>query len=504
MLSNGAFSKTLAVLTRLLLASTVCAFVYGSLHVYQTSQWSSINRHIFRNPPASRMNETSPRPAVTPHNEVNGSHKVIGGTPTWLASPIPTKVAYMGARPHADTIANLTRVIQKCSGSPVDEATVCRIQDCMDYLASFESDYYFLPPSSSIRASRQNPKKAEYWNSDGKNNTLDRYEPAKSATETSPGSCGGPIIPYHVYWAGPATWRLELFVKSYLYTQNVPCSRLWLWLDADRDNNAVEDMLHSDPIFERLLPLVNRGDILVKPWTLPSRVKLPENTFDDGRLRYYKTPGGLNARGETPVGDWIVRDEEGQDWLEVPVVEKSIFSTAVSDAVRFFVLHLYGGVYLDMDVLLLRDMRPLLLPDPETGKHAFAERWGAIDHRWGSDMKQGGYNTAIISLTRMSSFSSYLLWGGIRMGVNFHPLMIGRMLWKDARRGAAKSPAIELPMLEDAAFDAVWTEFEHKRVGRCTIPCLSVWLDVFQATIKNPEKEWESYEGATKVEVRSK
>jgi hypothetical protein len=130
-----------------------------------------------------------------------------------------------------------------------------------------------------------------------------------------------------------------------------------------------------------------------------------------------------------------------------------------------------------MDVLMLRDMRPLLLPK----EHAFAERWAAHPH-------PGDYNTAIMSLSANSSLSSYLLFGGIRMGVNFHPRVLGRMAWKDGRDQ-------EFKMFETAAFDPIWTEFNWDREGRCTVPCLRDYSAVFKGKAGAIKDEWESYDG---------
>jgi hypothetical protein len=123
-------------------------------------------------------------------------------------------------------------------------------------------------------------------------------------------------------------------------------------------------------------------------------------------------------------------------------------------------------------------MRPLLLPKD----HSFAERWAAHSH-------PGDYNTAIMSLTANSSLSSYLLRGGVRMGLNFHPRVIGRMAWKDGRDK-------ELLMLETAAFDPIWTEFNWDREGRCTVPCLKDYGAVFKGKPNAVKDEWESYDGS--------
>lgn len=74
------------------------------------------------------------------------------------------------------------------------------------------------------------------------------------------------------------------------------------------------------------------------------------------------------------------------------------------------------------------------------------------------------------------------------MGTNFHPRVIGRMAWKDGRDQ-------ELLMLETAAFDPIWTEFNWDREGRCTVPCLRDYGAVFRGKTKAIKDEWESYDG---------
>ncbi|KAI4856499.1 hypothetical protein E4T45_02038, partial [Aureobasidium sp. EXF-8846] len=292
----------------------------------------------------------------------------------------------------------------------------------------------------------------------------------------NPGTCAGPIIPYHVYWAGPATWRLEAFVKSYFYTQNVPCSRLWLWADTDRAPDAVDKLLKHDALFARFLPLVERGDIKVLPWKFPTRMPLPKDFDNTDGVGYYKNKGKPNAKGESAIADGLIEDANGQQWITLTPKQMTFFPQAISDTVRFIILHQHGGVYLDMDALMLRDLRPLLIPK----KHAFAERWGAHNN-------PGDYNTAIMSLSANTSLSSYLLRGGVRMGLNFHPRVIGRMIWKEGRD-------LEFPMLETAAFDPIWTEFNWDRQGRCTVPCIRDYSAVFRGKPNALKDEWESYD----------
>lgn len=393
---------------------------------------------------------------------------------------VRVKDDYLGPRPHVDTEADIDMLIEECRGSYLGLEKMRKPFDCLKFFAEQEARYYHLPDANK-RASTKDPRKADFINADGHGKTLHQYisvDSALPANGSNIGTCSGPIIPYHVYWTGPATWRVEVFIKSYLYTQNQACSRLWLWLDSDRNPKAVHNMLNKDALFARFLPLVERGDIIVKAWNFPSRIPLATDLDNKNGFNYYSKPGVPNADGERPVAENIVEDKQGQQWLVLTAKQMTFLPVAVSDAVRFIVLHIYGGAYFDMDVLMLRDMRPLLLPE----EHAFAERWAAHPH-------PGDYNTAIMSLSANSSLSSYLLYGGVRMGVNFHPRVLGRMAWKDGRD-------LEFKMFETAAFDPIWTEFNWDREGRCTVPCIRDYSAVFKGEAGAIKDEWESYDGS--------
>ena len=239
--------------------------------------------------------------------------------------------AFLGPRPHADTFANMTKLVEVCRGSLEGLEKMPFVFDCLEYLAEKQSDYYYMP-EGRLRPSEETP---------------DQHYKAPSRTEI--GTCNGPLVPYHVYWRGPATWRVELFVKSYLHTQNLACSRLYIWLDADAFPNAVPDMM-KDPLFERFLPLVRRGDITLKEWKIPSKLLLAKSELSAGK-------GVLQGRTEpVNLGDDVVLDAEGREWLVLSEKQMTFLPVAVSDAARFVILHLYGGVYCDMDILLLRGM----------------------------------------------------------------------------------------------------------------------------------------------------
>jgi hypothetical protein len=394
------------------------------------------------------------------------------------SSAVVPRDDFFGPRPHVDTEADIQMLVEECRGTYDGVEKMRDVFSCLKFLSDSEDKYYILPEQVD-RASEQDPRRAEYLDADGHGNTLKQYVSVKDSrkpSKTNPGTCAGPIIPYHVYWAGPATWRLELFVKSYFYTQNLPCSRLWLWADTDRVPDAVEKLLKRDPLFARFLPLVDRGDIKVMPWKFPIRMPLPKDFDNTDGVGYYNTKGKPNAKGEFAIADGLIEDAHGQQWITLTPKQMTFFPQAISDTVRFIILHLHGGVYLDMDAPMLRDLRPLLIPR----KHDFAERWGAHNN-------PGEYNTAVMSLSANTSLSSYLLRGGVRMGLNFHPRVIGRMIWKQGHD-------LEFPMLETAAFDPIWTEFNLARQGRCTVPCIRDYSAVFKGKSDALKDEWESYD----------
>ncbi|KAF3936702.1 hypothetical protein ABW19_dt0200656 [Dactylella cylindrospora] len=352
--------------------------------------------------------------------------------------------AYMGPRPHADTYANFTLLVDICRGSMWGLERMKDVYDCMRYLAEREEEYYYLPPSDRP--------------SEG-------YPDFVPASQDNIGTCNGPIVPYHIWWSGKCTWRVELFVKSYFHSQNLPCSRLNLWLDHDVNPNAIADMMR-DPGFARFLPLVKRGDIKLRVWKFPSKVLLRQGGDGEGNGKVIQ------------VGDGVYIDEHGSEWLEFSRRRMTFLPVAISDAVRFVVLHYEGGVYCDMDNVLLRDLRPFLVPP----NHGFAERWAWQEGPW-------DYNTAIMSLHPNSSLSQHFLKGAVKMGINFHPYIIGRLVYKDGRGD-------EFTMFEDGFFDPIWGQFNAPGVARCTSPCFEHYGYAFMGGKDSNPKEWWTFEGS--------
>ncbi|KFY98798.1 hypothetical protein V498_01226 [Pseudogymnoascus sp. VKM F-4517 (FW-2822)] len=389
--------------------------------------------------------------------QIPGVHRTEVRLPPF-SPPTPYNDAYLGPRARPDIVANLDLLVDECRGPYETPEKLRNVRMCIDYLAT-QQDTYFQVPEAGQRVSNTVP------------------EQSSGASD-----CGGHIILYHVWWSGPPSWRTELFIKSYFYTQRLACSRLWIWINVDHHPSALTDWINH-PNFAKFLPFVDTGVIALKEWRLPSSVPISPTVDSLDRARYYSQPGQPNSQGEVFVADSIIRDSSGQEHIQFykpgDQTQLTFYTVASSDAARLIILHLHGGIYLDIDMLLLRDMRPLLLPG-----RAFSERWGAH-----SDPTL--YNNALVALPANSTMSSYLLTGGTRMGLMYHFMILGRMMVSegrneiDAGRGLLK--------LESAFFDPPWPAMDGMATGRCLVPCLRSWSDVFKARIS--DDEWSAYDG---------
>lgn len=358
-------------------------------------------------------------------------------------------------RPQADDQADLQLFVTAYRGSAERLERMPYVADCLRFLA--QKDIYTRPLPLGTSAPLE---------LDGS------YAPSTNNT------CPGPVFLYHTYWKGPMNWRVELFIKGFLETQDLTCSQLWVWIDQNHDPNSSMDFL-VNPRFRQFLPLLANNVLVLKTWTIPERVPLP-STFDHRDGKGFSRLPPKYMGNVTMIGDKVYEDDTGQQWLDFVFRKKlDVSPVTLSDIFRFVTLHLYGGIYLDMDVLLLRDLRPLLVP-----QQPFAERWGTHEG-------DGDYNTAVLYLDANSSLSSYFLRIGARLGHSFHPLILGDIARKDGRHK-------DLLMLEAGFFDPVWTEFDGKRKGDCASPCLKTFHDFFKniveeesdaniSTIRDPE-----------------
>ena len=458
-----------------LVRSTIVALILVIGFVYAVQQPSATARIV-------RVASLTSVPTKDPH---------VG----WINRPINSVIVrddYLGARPHVDMVADLPLLARKCRDFYSANEKNHDGLKCLTYLATAEAEYYLLPEEGHmLRASEQDPRKAEYANADGNGNSRTSYQAPSSAIPASKeniGTCAGPIVPYHIYWIGQTSWRVELYVKSYLYTQNLPCSRLWLWLDVDRNPHALRDF-PKDPAFGLFSPLIARGDIVLKGWKFPTEIPIPIEPGRSDRIGFYARPIQTKRDGFLKVADEVVQDPDGQLWLQYNKRFRPFLNDYMSDTARFTILHLHGGLWCDIDILLLRDLRPLVLPHPVHGRLSFGEQWVERSHIT-------DYNSAVLSTSANSSFSTFLLHGGVRMGMNFCPKVLGRMTWKENRTA-------EFPMLDTAAFDPSTTTINRVQGRKCSVPCHENYSDIFVGRPGLVYGEWRDYQDEPLQEINT-
>lgn len=140
-------------------------------------------------------------------------------------------------------------------------------------------------------------------------------------------------VRYHMYWNGPLTRVALLSLKAFLVTQPAASTRLTLWT-----SGAPDDLVFS----EECLRILDMPRIDVHTFDLEAEWAAIRDDFDGLPTNLtLPTPGG------SPVG--------------------------FSDVVRLILLYRYGGVYVDVDTLLVRDLSPLLHLAP------FMYGWGCDD-----------------------------------------------------------------------------------------------------------------------------
>lgn len=115
---------------------------------------------------------------------------------------------------------------------------------------------------------------------------------------------------FHVYWYGKITRKQILCINSYLATQNLQKTELWIWLDYKTFN-----------ISEKFIPV--HKNIYIKKYNpnLEAKGTLFENLKEINDEKYLKFR---------------------------------------SDLARIIFLYKHGGLYYDLDMILLEDLNPLL------------------------------------------------------------------------------------------------------------------------------------------------
>ena len=129
---------------------------------------------------------------------------------------------------------------------------------------------------------------------------------------------------YHTYWRvdlAPFGPRQEWMLKSFFATQDLSSSRLILWSNGNLNSNILQAYLKRYP--------------------------------DSFALRVVDIPS--LAKGTALEGSNLLILEDARAWVD-------------GDLIRLLLLWNYGGVWVDMDLLLTRALEPLL-------EHEFVTQW---------------------------------------------------------------------------------------------------------------------------------
>jgi hypothetical protein len=199
---------------------------------------------------------------------------------------------------------------------------------------------------------------------------------------------------YHLYWYGPFRPKQAFAVKSLLATQRRR-GEVSLWLDAEHGYPGHE----QNELLQSLA-----SDISVRPFDV-----------------------ALECRG-TPL--------EGR-----PELQENLSPLQRSDLFRLVALYKHGGVYLDLDTMLLRDLSDL-----------FGQPFLNDDfcYRWSADLPYG--NNAVLRFRQGSENAWKLLERSVRDG-SWNPTVVLRF---------EGGEDIDMTVLPCAFFDPLWPHLDGK------------------------------------------
>jgi hypothetical protein len=152
------------------------------------------------------------------------------------------------------------------------------------------------------------------------------------------------LLVIHTAWAGGMVPVHQFLLYSYLATQHLNKSMLIYWLEHSKYENFTSNSL--------LTPFMNHPNIVFKCLNLTdlARVRqiLNANNSIGAEVLFQDTPLdlSLNKLGERRLAAIRLLGATGPLW---------------GDLVRMLILYKYGGIYVDVDVILLRPMNPFLV-----------------------------------------------------------------------------------------------------------------------------------------------
>ncbi|CAG8730327.1 27323_t:CDS:2 [Gigaspora margarita] len=203
---------------------------------------------------------------------------------------------------------------------------------------------------------------------------------------------------FHVFWKGQITDKIILMIKSFLYSQPLDCSKLYVWLD-NINNTNFNDNEHIHPLLKYSLT-----NIEFKFWNIVEQLS-SSDIYAGWQNGYYSSK-----------------------------------SVTLSDLVHFVVLHTrnYGGIYIDADVLLVRDMQ--------------------------------------------SQSSEMVIRGAINNKLSFHPFDIRKYL-STHENSTRKETNKFIYMHPPGLFDPLWLKRDNKQPSSILSPNLHNFTDIFNPSI---------------------
>lgn len=317
-----------------------------------------------------------------------------------------------------------------------------------------------------------------------------------------------PMI-FHAYWRGLFGRGLVFILKSFLFTQRLDCARYVLWtegfvpLDVDQVAHMVEkerlemaqkegaaatasdsngrkfpktkSWMHYESLLaiKKMAPFVEvrnfnlseelfKGsgisredwDFFVDSELLTNAERAAQSTEASdvertklGKIKSeWRWPAGKQVKA-VPRFKWPVN-------MLLPKAEFSGSAVSDSDTVRFVLLYNYGGMYVDTDVVFLRDMRPWFYT-PKTWSSA----WSIYD----------SYNTALLKATLpQDAVIARIMDKGIANGAKFHPQELLKYLKMTSH--VSKNPHLVslaadslMTLIPAGVFDMTWPWFDGWR-----------------------------------------
>ena len=177
--------------------------------------------------------------------------------------------------------------------------------------------------------------------------------------------------------------------------------------------------------------------------TEPQRKRKVKRTYTELKMEFeslkkmFEAKWPKSRRVNPPRFRWPLK-------MLLPKAELHNDAVTDSDTVRFILLYNYGGIYVDTDVLFLRDLRPwFFTPLP------WSSSWSVHDH----------YNTALLKADKGHPTLARIIDKGIAAGGKFHPFEILKYLRGTSTHDHhlnALSANAHLVFIPAGVFDATW------------------------------------------------